>query len=157
MVAVAHAAAGVGPDRDGERDAAVQPLAVAAERDERLEATGLAPPGREPRARPAGERLPPGEHPVGRLEVRAVVDPPRQLQPVAPQPGVACDRLEVRDLRLYAGSLRRASLSFPQRSKLAAFTLSTGSEWPGPRGDRLSLRSLRLIRLTDSARSLNSV
>jgi hypothetical protein len=128
VVADPHAAARVGPHRDGQGDAAVQPLAVAAERDERLEATGVAPPRGDPRARPAGQGLPPREDPIGRLEVRAVVDAPRQLQPVALQPGVACDRLEVRDLRLYAGSLRRASLSFPQRSKLAALTLSTGSE-----------------------------
>ena len=69
----------------------------------------------------------------------------------------AGELLEVDDLRRYAGSLRRASLSLPHRSKLAALTRSTGSDRPGPRGDMCILRSRRLIRLTDSARSLNSV
>ena len=156
--ATPDAAARVGVHGHRERKAPVQPLAVAAQRDERLEATGRRP-ARPRAACAAGRRASPTRPAPSRASgSTSCRRAPRQLEPVAPR---ARRRLRAAsrsdDLRLYAGSLRRASLSFPHRSKLAALTRSTGSERPGPRGDRLSLRSRRLIRLTDSARSLNSV
>ena len=103
--------------------AAVQPLAVAAQRDERLQAAGRVPPGGEPRARPAGRASPTTastQSGVWKYELsstRAASSSQSRRSPASP-----ASRLEVRDLRLYAGSLRRASLSFPHRSKLAALT-----------------------------------
>ena len=114
VVADPDAAAGVGPDRDRERDAAVQPLAVAAERDERLEATRTGP-SRRRAACAAGRPAPPTRRAPNRASGstscrrRAA----RQLQPVAPQPASPATASRSRDLRALCGQLatRLAQLS----------------------------------------------
>src|SRR5712691_7758738 len=57
----------------------------------------------------------------------------------------------------HAGSLRRVFRSFTNDRDAAALSLSRGSDEPGGRGDRPSLRSRLLIRCTSAARLQKSV